>query len=356
VTVGRIALAYGFLIALAQASLFAGSALKRLMARIGGNPNASRLREVVADALDDPSVELAFRVDGADGFVDSGGERIAGVSAGDWRATSLVARQGETVAAIWHDPALNTDPELVDAASQAVLLALENGRLETELRATTAELVASREQIAAAGDAERRKIERDLHDGAQQHLVALGIRVGLARELAKRDPEVAARLADLGDELESVLHELRDLARGTRPPILRDHGLHAALAVATQRSAPPAELDAEGLARYPDDVESAVYFCCVEGLQNVGKHAGPHAHAEVRMSDEAGGLRFEIVDDGVGCDVESVPGAGAGFTNMRERVAALGGSLTVESTPGQGTRIDGRIPLDANGAGGRQSR
>ena len=138
VTVARVAMPFGFLLAIAQASVFAGSALTRLMAQIGGNPGAARLRQIVAGALDDPSVELAFRVDGDDGFVDSRGKPTAGVTARDGRATSLVGRQGETVAAIWHDPALNTDPELVNAASQAVLLALENGRLDAELRTTTA--------------------------------------------------------------------------------------------------------------------------------------------------------------------------------------------------------------------------
>ena len=174
------------MLAVVQASFFAGSALKRLMGRIAGNPDAAGLRAIVADALDDPSVELAFRVDGSDGFVDSRGEPVAGAVARDGRATTPVARQGDTVAAIWHDPALNTDPELVRAASQATLLALENGRLERELRTTTAELAASRARAVAAGDLERRKVERDLHDGAQQHLAGLSIELALARELAKR--------------------------------------------------------------------------------------------------------------------------------------------------------------------------
>ena len=166
VTLGHSLLAWGFVFAVVQAGFFAGSALKRLIGRIAGNPDAADLRASVSEALDDPSVELVFRVDGGGGFVDSHGEPVAGVLARDGRATTPVARQGDTVAAIWHDHALDTDPELVLAASQATLLALENGRLGNELRTTNAELAASRARAVAAGDLERRKVERDLHDGA----------------------------------------------------------------------------------------------------------------------------------------------------------------------------------------------
>ena len=287
VTVARVAMPFGFLLAIAQASVFAGSALTRLMAQIGGNPSAARLRQIVAGALDDPSVELAFRVDGDDGFVDSRGEPIAGVTARDGRATSLVGRQGETVAAIWHDPALNTDPELVNAASQAVLLALENDRLDAELRTTTDELAASRARNAAVGAAERRRVERDLHDGAQQQLVALQIKVALARELAPSDSEVAARLADVGYGLEDVLSELRGVRARCRPSApaegraghrarLRRAALGAAGGVRRQRRR-----------RYADEIETAVYFCCLEALQNVRKHAGAGAHAEIRIAERA---------------------------------------------------------------------
>jgi signal transduction histidine kinase len=338
VTFGRAALAFGFLLAIAQASVFAGIALERLIGQIGGNPNASRLRAIVADALDDPSLELVFRVDGDGRYVDSGGKPIAAVDARDGRASSLVARQGEAVGAIWHDPALNTDPELIRAASQAILLALDNGRLEVEL-------AASRAQTAAAAEAARRKVERDLHDGAQQQLLALQIKVALTHELAEQDSEIAARLVDLGDRLQDVVHELRDLARGVRPPLLRDFGLPAALASAAQRSGPPVALVADGIARYPDDVETAVYFCCLESLQNVSKHAGADARAEVRVREQADELWFEIIDDGVGCELEPAGGPGAGLANMSERVAALRGSLTVETGVGRGMQIRGRIPL-----------
>ena len=348
VIVARVAMPFGFLLAIAQASVFAGSALTQLMAQIGSNPTAARLREIVAGALDDPSVELAFRVDGDDGFVDSRGEPVAGVIARDGRATSLVGRHGDTVAAIWHDPALNTDPELVNAASQAVLLALENGRLDAELRTATAQLADSRARVATIGAAERRRVERDLHDGAQQQLVALQIKVALARELAPVDSEVAARLADVGYALEDVVSELREYAHGAAPPLLRIAGLSTALASAAQRSVPPAAFVATSVARYPDDVETAVYFCCLEALQNVRKHAGPSAHAQVRISEWADALCFEVVDDGIGCEIESRRSAGIGLTNMSERVAALHGTLDVDSIAGRGTSVRGRIPLAAH--------
>ena len=238
------------------------------------------------------------------------------------------------------------------AASQATLLALENGRLEGELRTTTAELAASRARAVAAGDLERRKVERDLHDGAQQHLAGLNIELALARELAKEDPAVVARLDVLGHGLETALGELRDLAHGIYPPVLRDFGLQAALAAAVRRRIPPAALVADGIGRYTEEVEAAVYFCCLEGLQNAGKHAGADAHSEVQLSGHHGELRFAVVDDGIGCDIESARRSGAGFANMRERVAVLGGTLTIDSAPGRGMQLRGRIPLGARAGAG----
>jgi len=196
----------------------------------------------------------------------------------------------------------------------------------------------------AAADAARRTVERDLHDGAQQQLVALQIKVAMTQELVGRDTEVAARLADVGSGLEGVLLELKDLARGVRPPLLLDFGLAVALDSAARRCAPPAKLIAEGIARYQDEVETAVYFCCLESLQNVGKHAGAGVQAEVRLFEDAGALCFEITDDGAGFRPESTRSPGSGLSNMKERVAALRGTLIVDSAVGRGTRVRGRIP------------
>ena len=195
VTVGRALLPYGFVLSIVVSTFFAATALKRIVSRLVESPSASQLRTTLADALDDPSLELGFRFEQADGFVDSSGEPLASAPPVGQSSTP-VTRHGETVAVIRHDAALDTDPELLAAAGQALLLAIENGRLTAELQSTTPSssdghrLRAARARIVATGDAERRKIERDLHDGAQQHLIALGIRVGLARKFA--DPEVAS--------------------------------------------------------------------------------------------------------------------------------------------------------------------
>ena len=242
-----------------------------------------------------------------------------------------------------HDSALDTDPELVAAAGQALLLAIENGRLTAELQSTNTELSATRARILATGEAERRKIERDLHDGAQQHLIALSIRVGLAREFA--DPEVAQRLDDVGKELDEILEELRDLAHGLDPPVLREFGLREALASVVRRSAPPAKLEAAAIGRYAEDVEAAVYFCCVESLQNAAKHAGSGTTAVIRLWERDGRLEFEIVDDGAGFDVESARGSGNGYTNMTDRMAGVGGTLSVDSAHGRGTTVRGSVPV-----------
>ena len=306
------------------------------------NPSAAQLRTTLADALDDPSLELGFRLEQAGGFVDSSGEPLPSTPPAGQSSTP-VTRNGETVAVIRHDAALDTDPELVAAAGQALLLAIENGRLTSELQSMNTELRATRARVVAAGDAERRKIERDLHDGAQQHLVALSIRVGLAREVA--DPEAAQRLDDVGHELEEILEELRDLAHGLDPPLLREFGLREALASAVRRSVSPAKLEAAAIGRYSEDVETAVYYCCVESLQNVDKHAGSGATAVIRLWERAGRLYFEIVDDGVGYDVVSARHAGQGLANMSDRIAAHGGTLVVESAPGRGTTVRANIPV-----------
>ena len=347
VTIGRSLLPYAFLLAIVLTAFFAAGALKAIVDRLGDNTSTSQLRTILAHALDDPSLDLAFRVDGAR-FVDSSGELVALEPAAERSATPVV-RNGETVAVITHDPALNTDPELVRAAGQALLLALEKGRLETELGSTTAELRASRARIVAAGDAERRRIERDLHDGAQQHLVALRIRIGLAGELAAKDPQVAERLADVGADLEEILRELRSLAHGLHPPVLRQFGLREALASVSRRSTPPAKLEAAAIGRYAEEIETAVYFCCLEALQNVGKHAGADSRAVIRLWQRGNDLCFEIGDDGAGYDVDSTPVTGTGLTNMADRLAALGGTFAVDSTPGQGTRVRASLPVAESG-------
>ena len=240
---------------------------------------------------------------------------------------------------------------LAELARQ-VGLAVHNVRLDSALQATldelrrqADELRASRARIVAAADDERRRIERDLHDGAQQHLVALSVELRLARELTKSDAEHAAELlAELGRRIEEALEELRDLAQGVYPPLLADGGLGEALPAAGARAPIPVRVKLEPGKRYPPAVETAVYFCCLEALQNASKHAGPQASAVVRVWEEDDSLRFEIADDGAGFDPRRRHGW-TGLTSMGDRIGAIGGSVHVDSEPGRGTRVSGAIPL-----------
>ena len=244
------------------------------------------------------------------------------------------------------------DEALTDLARQ-VGLALHNAKLDSalqesleEVQRQADELRASRARIVEAGDAERRSIERDLHDGAEQHLVALAVNVRLARQLAEKDPAQAQAMLDqIGGDLQEAVQELRNLAHGIYPPLLADRGLPDALSAAVGRAALPTDVVAEGVGRYDQAIEAAVYFCCLEALQNAGKHAGEGVHATITVREEAGALLFEVADTGAGFELGSGAGRGAGFVNMADRVGAIGGTLSVDSAPGEGTKIGGRIPL-----------
>ncbi len=234
------------------------------------------------------------------------------------------------------------DKLLADLAAQAGLV-LRNVGLAAELLARLDELQESRKRLVAAQDQERRRIERDLHDGAQQYLVALKTRLNLAKKLGERDPNQAVGLiAGLEDLAGETLDTLRDLARGIYPPLLADQGLQAALAAQARKATIPIEITDEGISRYSQEIESAAYFCCLEALQNAAKYA-QSSHVVVSLAEEAGALIFSVQDDGAGFDPATTP-KGSGIHNMTDRLEALGGTLTITSTPGHGTTITGRIP------------
>jgi signal transduction histidine kinase len=235
------------------------------------------------------------------------------------------------------------DKLLSDLASQAGLV-LRNVGLTSELLARLEELKASRQRLVAAQDQERRRLERDLHDGAQQHLVALKTRLALAQRLTERDPAKAEQLiANLEQEADEALDTLRDLARGIYPPVLAAQGLDAALRAQASKTPLDVEVRAEGISRYPQEVEAAIYFCCLEALQNVAKYANAH-HATITLGHRADEVTFSVMDDGVGFDPDATA-KGSGTQNMADRVAAMGGTLTVASTPGAGTIVSASLPV-----------
>jgi len=243
------------------------------------------------------------------------------------------------------------DDRVLTELARQVGLASHNAQLDTALQTTLDELRKqadalreSRARIVASGDAERRRVERNLHDGAQQNLVALAVSLRLVRDIVTDDPAAAAEmLGQMADDVKQTIQELRELAHGIYPPLLADSGLGEALRAAANRSPLSAGVVSDGIGRYSPEVEAAVYFCCLEALQNAAKHA-PGAHVEIRVWAESGGLLFTVSDDGPGFDAESVKN-GHGFVNMADRLGAIGGTVRWQAAPGNGAQIRGSIPL-----------
>jgi signal transduction histidine kinase len=299
-------------------------------------PGASSLRERLARALGDPTLDLAYRLD--DGrYVDVAGRTLE-LPLGPNRAVTLVTARGEEVAALIHDPALLDEPALVESVRATAGLVLENERLAAEVRAQLAEVRASRARLVAATDAERRRLERNLHDGAQQRLVTLSIMLGLAA--SDGDASSSPVLLRAQDEVEEAIAELRELARGIHPTLLREEGLEAAVRALARRTPLPVEVEASVGKRLPDAIELAAYFLVSEALTNVVKHASA-SHATVRLVRGSTTLGVVVVDDGVG-------GARArldsGLAGLQDRLEALEAKLVVESEPGGGTTIHAEIP------------
>ena len=269
----------------------------------------------------------------------------------DQHLLALVRHQGEPLGALVvtkpaSDPITPTERKLAnDLAAQAGLV-LSNVRLTEELRANLEDLHASRQRLVAAQDEERRRLERNLHDGAQQELVALAVKLRLAQQLADRDgAKTKEMLGQLQDDTASALENLRDLARGIYPPLLADQGLAAALEAQARKAPVPTAVHARNVDRYPQDVEAATYFCCLEALQNVAKYA--HAtHVDIDLGTDDGALTFRVTDDGEGFDPASTA-RGSGLQNMTDRLSSLDGDLHIESMPGRGTTIEGRLPVGA---------
>jgi signal transduction histidine kinase len=332
--------------ALVRGRVFAARALSRTVTALGDRPSPARLRVVLAQAFRDPSLQLVFWLPDAETYVDELGRPAELPAPGARTALTCFDRDGRPVAAAIHDRALAADAGALAIAGEVVLLALENARLEAELRARLSELRVSRARLVSIADAERRRIERDLHDGAQQHLVALSIQLSLLAQLAEEGSPVAAGIAEAVDGIETAMEQIRELAHGIYPPALRYDGLAAALASAARRLPQPISIDADGLGRVAPEIESAVYFCCLEALQNVAKHAGPQTRVRVHLDARDGELRFGVADEGPGFDLGAVR-HGDGITGMRDRIGAIGGQVELVAAPGRGVTVSGRVPLDA---------
>ena len=341
---GLPALALAFFVGIVRSRLHAGAALQELALRLRREKEVGDVRDVLAGTLEDPTLEVAYWLPDAPGrWVDTTGKDML-LPRDESRAVTEVREDGRRIAAFVHDPALREQRSFVEAAGSFALSSLENQRLRAQVEASLDDLRESRARIQAAADSERRRIERDLHDGAQQRLVALRVRLELAAETVREDPEAGSHLLQqLGSQTEDVLADVRSLAQGIYPPLLADRGLEDAVREIARRSALPVRVTTRRLGRYPAEVETAVYFCCLEALQNVAKHARDARAVSLTVVDD-GGLRFEVRDDGPGLAAD-LAAAGQGLTNMRDRLAAVGGELTIASEPGGGTAVSGVIPL-----------
>jgi signal transduction histidine kinase len=331
----RVLFPLGFLVALFQAELFAGVARGRLLEQLLARPDPEGWRDAVADALDDPMLELAYYDPGSGQYWAPSGSELTPPPP-DGRVWVPVDREGHPVAAMMIDSALAEDPELLRAATSATVLAVEHGNLEDALQD-------SRDRALAAGRNERRRIERDLHDGAQQRLVALRIHLSLAGERLDGTEE-RAMVERLGAELDEAIGDVRNLAAGLYPQRLAETGVSAALQWASVRAGIRVQVKTGGLRRHSEPIELAVYFSCLEAIQNAAKHAGPGASAIVVLNEDDGSLKFSVEDNGRGFDPRSVT-PGMGLTNITDRITAAGGTVRIDSHKGGGTRISGRVPF-----------
>ena len=330
----------GMVLALVQRRL-ARAAVAGLVVELGERQVPADLQRALARALGDPSLDVVYWFPAGARYVDSDGRPVELPSPEAGRMTTVVERGGQPIAALVHDPALEENSELIDSVCAAAALTLENERLQAELRARLAELQASRARLVDATEAERRRIERDLHDGTQQRLVSLAMSLGLLDTKLPLDPDAAKPIAqEARAALAVALEELRVLSHGIHPAVLTERGLAAALEELADRAALPTHVEVSIDERPGPAVEAAAYFVASEALTNAIKHS--HAH-EVRIaaSRARDRLMIEVTDDGIGG--ASLLG-GSGIRGLMDRVEALGGTLVVSSPPGRGTSLRAELP------------
>jgi len=344
-TIRRVAYAvigiapFAFLFVLLRARL-ARSSVGDLLLEFRANPLHADLRHALARALGDPSLTLAYWLPEFRSWADRDGLPVELPSDPSERALTLIDRDGVHVAAMVHDPALADEPELLEAVTAAAGIALENGRLNVELRARLGELRGSRSRVIEAGQKERQRLERNLHDGAQQRLIALSLELGVLVERIVGDPEVRMRLDRARREIATSLEELRDVAHGIHPAVVSGHGLAVALEQLAARAPVPVHLNVKLEGRFAERLEVAAFYLVSESLANVGKHANATS-ATVEVARTNGHVVVEVVDDGIGgADTE----LGSGLRGLADRVEALEGRLLIWSPRGGGTRLRAEIP------------
>ncbi|HET9422221.1 MAG TPA: sensor histidine kinase [Nocardioides sp.] len=320
----------------------ARGAVAQLVIELGAHDGRVDLQDALGRAVRDPGLRIAYFLPAEQRYVDKDGAPVHLPEAGGERRATIVQRDGEPVAALVHDAALRDDA-LLDSVSAAAGLSLENERLRAELLAKLAELRASRARLVEAGDAERTRLERNLHDGAQQRLVALAMSLALAEARLADDPDSAAGvLRQAREELMSTLDELRTLAQGLRPAVLVERGLAAALEDLKRRSPLPVGVTSSLPRTLPSHVETAAYFVVSEALANAAKHSRA-SRVEVHASVTDGALCLTVEDDGVGGAAWE---GGSGIRGLRDRVEALGGRIGLTSEPGHGTRLEVRLSCE----------
>ena len=335
------------LILLAGPALFVASTLRARMARgaVGSaivdlEPGAppERLRDALARALGDSTMQLAFRLPDGSGYLDTSGRAVDPARPGQGRVVMPLGESGEAV--LVHDQGLEHEPQLVRLTASAAGMALEHARLQAEVQAQLEQVQASRTRIVEAGDAERRRLERDLHDGAQQRLVTLTLALGMARSRAAgADPELESLIDSATKEAREALVELRELARGIHPAVLTETGLAGAIQALVERSPVATTITALPAGRFPPQIEATAYFDVSEALANVAKHAAAGS-AQVTIRQLTGQLMVQVSDDGAG----GAKPEGSGLRGLADRVASAGGVLRIDSPPGSGTRLEADIP------------
>jgi signal transduction histidine kinase len=345
---GLVSFGLGPLVLLAGPALFvastvrartAGGALGTAIVDLEPGASPGRLRDALSRALGDSTLQLAFRQPGGTGYLDTSGQAVEVARPDPGRAVLPVPDSGEAV--LVYDQGLELEPQLVRLTASAAGMALEHARLQAEVQAQLERVRASRARIVEAGDTARRRLERDLHDGAQQRLVTLSLALGMARSQAVGiDPGLESLLESASKEAAEALAELRELARGIHPAVLTETGLAGAIQALVERSPVAATVTEVPQERFPPAIEAAAYFVVCEALANVAKHSRADG-AEVTIQTVGGRLVVQVSDDGVG---GARPETGSGLRGLADRVAAAGGVLRVESPPGSGTRLEADLP------------